>query len=285
MSRAPRPMIEGAGKSRSWSSEDTRDTGEADDSSTMRPCLRTGACGASLRRPTCARCGPRPRFQPGRRASGDGVTGSAWQPHLRSQRPDHRYQLQRQLLPLQSGRAELPRRPARHPRHLQGGRPPRRQAQRGSAHLSRGRQAWQVSPKVILATLQKEQGLLSATSPSTSALDWAMGCGVPRLGGTRQHLRGLRQAGLVRRRVAARRRPGLACRHRQDLRRRHREAGRPKRPTRSTATRPGSAWPAAATSSSGRSTGSTSATRSPSTRIAPGHDRARRRPALARTGR
>lgn len=39
--------------------------------------------------------------------------------------------------------------------------------------------AWQVSPKVILATLQKEQGLLSATSPSTSALQWAMGCGCP----------------------------------------------------------------------------------------------------------
>jgi hypothetical protein len=39
--------------------------------------------------------------------------------------------------------------------------------------------AWQVSPKVILATLQKEQGLLSATSPGASALDWAMGCGCP----------------------------------------------------------------------------------------------------------
>ena len=44
-------------------------------------------------------------------------------------------------------------------------------------------QAWQISPRVILATLQKEQGLLSATSPSTSALDWAMGCGVPDSGG------------------------------------------------------------------------------------------------------
>jgi hypothetical protein len=44
-------------------------------------------------------------------------------------------------------------------------------------------QAWQVSPRVILATLQKEQGLLSAASPSTSALDWAMGCGVPDSGG------------------------------------------------------------------------------------------------------
>ncbi len=39
--------------------------------------------------------------------------------------------------------------------------------------------AWGVSPKVILATLQKEQGLLSATKPSASALAWAMGCGCP----------------------------------------------------------------------------------------------------------
>ena len=37
--------------------------------------------------------------------------------------------------------------------------------------------AWGVSPKVILATLQKEQSLLSDPSPSTYALDWAMGCG------------------------------------------------------------------------------------------------------------
>jgi hypothetical protein len=39
--------------------------------------------------------------------------------------------------------------------------------------------AWQVSPKVILVTLQKEQGLLTAAQPSASALAWAMGCGVP----------------------------------------------------------------------------------------------------------
>jgi hypothetical protein len=42
--------------------------------------------------------------------------------------------------------------------------------------------AWQVSPKVILVTLQKEQGLLSATNPSATALAWAMGCGVPDAG-------------------------------------------------------------------------------------------------------
>jgi hypothetical protein len=37
--------------------------------------------------------------------------------------------------------------------------------------------AWEVSPRVILATLQKEQSLISSASPSQYALDWAMGCG------------------------------------------------------------------------------------------------------------
>lgn len=37
--------------------------------------------------------------------------------------------------------------------------------------------AWNVSPKVILATLQKEQSLLSRRNPDQRALDWAMGCG------------------------------------------------------------------------------------------------------------
>ena len=36
---------------------------------------------------------------------------------------------------------------------------------------------WGISPKVILATLQKEQSLLTSKSPSQNALDWAMGCG------------------------------------------------------------------------------------------------------------
>ncbi len=36
---------------------------------------------------------------------------------------------------------------------------------------------WKVSPKVILATLQKEQSLLTDPSPSQHTLDWAMGCG------------------------------------------------------------------------------------------------------------
>lgn len=38
-------------------------------------------------------------------------------------------------------------------------------------------QAFDVSPKVVLVTLQKEQGLLSNPAPSASALAWAMGCG------------------------------------------------------------------------------------------------------------
>ena len=36
---------------------------------------------------------------------------------------------------------------------------------------------WDISPKVILVTLQKEQSLLSDATPSQNALDWAMGCG------------------------------------------------------------------------------------------------------------
>jgi hypothetical protein len=40
-------------------------------------------------------------------------------------------------------------------------------------------QAFDVSPEVLLATLQKEQGLLTGTAPTAKALDWAMGCGVP----------------------------------------------------------------------------------------------------------
>ncbi len=37
--------------------------------------------------------------------------------------------------------------------------------------------AWNVNPEVILATLQKEQSLLSRSAPTQNALDWAMGCG------------------------------------------------------------------------------------------------------------
>jgi hypothetical protein len=37
--------------------------------------------------------------------------------------------------------------------------------------------AWNVSPKVILVTLQKEQSLLGRSGPSQTALDWALGVG------------------------------------------------------------------------------------------------------------
>ena len=48
-----------------------------------------------------------------------------------------------------------------------------------SAIIWQAAEAWQISPEVILATLQKEQGLLSSASSSASALEWAMGCGLP----------------------------------------------------------------------------------------------------------
>ena len=37
--------------------------------------------------------------------------------------------------------------------------------------------AWGISPKVILVTLQKEESLITMTSPSPTRLAWAMGCG------------------------------------------------------------------------------------------------------------
>jgi peptidoglycan hydrolase CwlO-like protein len=37
--------------------------------------------------------------------------------------------------------------------------------------------AWQVSPEVLLVTLQKEQSLLSRANPTQRALDWALGVG------------------------------------------------------------------------------------------------------------
>jgi peptidoglycan hydrolase CwlO-like protein len=43
--------------------------------------------------------------------------------------------------------------------------------------IAQAAQAWGVSPKVILVTLQKEQSLLTDSSPTQRALDWAMGCG------------------------------------------------------------------------------------------------------------
>ncbi len=43
--------------------------------------------------------------------------------------------------------------------------------------IAEAAQVWNVSPRVILVTLQKEQSLLSRATPSQYALDWAMGCG------------------------------------------------------------------------------------------------------------
>jgi septum formation topological specificity factor MinE len=37
--------------------------------------------------------------------------------------------------------------------------------------------AWRINPRVILATLQKEQSLLGRTSVTRESMDWAMGCG------------------------------------------------------------------------------------------------------------
>ena len=51
-----------------------------------------------------------------------------------------------------------------------------------AAIILQAARAWQVSPKVLLVTLQKEQSLLTAAKPSSTALDWAMGCGVPDTG-------------------------------------------------------------------------------------------------------
>ncbi len=45
--------------------------------------------------------------------------------------------------------------------------------------VSEAASAWQVSPKVLLVMLQKEQSLLTRTSPSQASLDWALGFGCP----------------------------------------------------------------------------------------------------------
>ena len=67
------------------------------------------------------------------------------------------------------------------------------------AIICQAAKAWQVSPKVILATMQKEEGLLSAATPSVTALEWAMGCGVPGAGSSDTAYEGFGKAGLVRR--------------------------------------------------------------------------------------
>ncbi len=51
-------------------------------------------------------------------------------------------------------------------------------------------QHWDVNPKVVLATLQKEQSLLTAMAPSAWALNEAMGCGVPDSGSVNTFYKG-----------------------------------------------------------------------------------------------
>ena len=43
--------------------------------------------------------------------------------------------------------------------------------------IERAALAWNVNPRVLLATLQKEQSLLGDANPTARQLDWAMGCG------------------------------------------------------------------------------------------------------------
>ena len=52
-------------------------------------------------------------------------------------------------------------------------------------------QKYGISPKVILATLQKEQGLVSKTSATQKQLDWALGCGAYDGGNWNQSFKGL----------------------------------------------------------------------------------------------
>ena len=58
-------------------------------------------------------------------------------------------------------------------------RPPDHNGVRNSAAhmIAEAAQAWGISPKVILTTLQKEESLLGNPAPSAFALKWAMGCG------------------------------------------------------------------------------------------------------------
>jgi hypothetical protein len=51
------------------------------------------------------------------------------------------------------------------------------QSKSAAAMIAEASSRWGVSPKVVLATLQKEQSLLSRPFPTQRAQDWAMGCG------------------------------------------------------------------------------------------------------------
>jgi hypothetical protein len=49
---------------------------------------------------------------------------------------------------------------------------------------------YRINPQVIIATLQKEQSLITATNPSTTSLNYAMGYGCPDSGGCSQNASG-----------------------------------------------------------------------------------------------
>lgn len=57
--------------------------------------------------------------------------------------------------------------------------------------IAEASKAWGVNPKVLLVKLQKEQSLLSDSSPSRRALDWALGCGCPDSGARISKYQGL----------------------------------------------------------------------------------------------
>lgn len=46
-----------------------------------------------------------------------------------------------------------------------------------AAMVAEAAAAWNISPKVILVTMQKEQSLLEKRNPAQKSYDWAMGCG------------------------------------------------------------------------------------------------------------
>ena len=77
--------------------------------------------------------------------------------------------------------------------------------------------AWQVSPKVLLATLQKEQSLLTRHQAQQHGPGLGHGLRRARHGPAADQVPGLRQADLVRRRVAARARAELDPRHHQEV--------------------------------------------------------------------
>ena len=178
MSRAPRPMTEDAGKSRSWSSEDTRIQAR------LTTVLRCGlVCALALAAllfgaPPALAAARDPAFSPAAEHQATAYLGLLGSPTfdpndlITDINFSDSYCLSKagvqSFLAAQPGILDT----YKAADHLGVKRS-------AAAIIYLAAKAWQVSPKVILATLQKEQGLLSTTSPSTSALQWAMGCGCP----------------------------------------------------------------------------------------------------------